>query len=155
MLDVAELVQCGKMGISTQRIKGDNMDSRGYDWGCSRDSVLKRALEINDVGFLVGEVKHNNHLYWRREVLSEAIVMILKKQGMKPQELVKQFLFLAGQGNLECLYRIKALSKKSIDTLIKKGDLILSAESRLREDDREMVYWTTVRLSSPLENALK
>lgn len=131
------------------------MDSRGYDWGCSRDSVLKKALETNDVGFLVGEIKHNEHLYWRKEVLSEAIVMILKKQGMKPQELVKQFLLLSGEGNLQYLYNIKALNKKSIDTLIKKGELILSSESRLREDDREMVYWTNVRLSTPLENALK
>jgi len=131
------------------------MNSIGYNWGCSRDSVLKKALETNDVGFLVGEVKHNNHLYWRKEVLSEAIVMVLKKQGMKPQELVKQFLLLAGEGNLQYLYNIKALSKKSIDTLIKKGELVLSNESRLREDDREMVYWTNVRLSSSLENELK
>ena len=131
------------------------MNSIGYSWGCSRDSVLRQALEINDVNFLVGEIKHNEHLYWRKTVLSEAIVMVLKKQGTKPQALVKQFLLLAGEGNLEYLYNIKALSKKSIDTLIKKGELFLSHESRLREDDREVVYWTNVRLSSSLEKELK
>ena len=130
------------------------MNSIGYNWSCSRDSVLKQALETNDVTFLVGEIKHNGKLYWRKEVLSEAIVMMLKKQGMKPQELIKQFMLLAGEGNLEYLYNIKTLSKKSIDTMIRKGELVLTSKSRLRQDDMEMVYWTEVKLASSLEREL-
>ena len=134
--------------------KGNNMRALGYFWSSSRDGVLNEALRLNDTTFLVGEIKHNEDLHWRKIVLSEAIVIILKKQGMKPQELVKQFLLLAGEGNLEYLYAIKSLSKKSIDTMIKKGELVLTNKSRLRQDDMEMVYWTEVRLASSLETEL-
>jgi hypothetical protein len=131
------------------------MRSLGYNWSCSEKSVQEQALKINDINFLLGEIKHNEDLHWRKTILSEVVVMILKRQGMKPQELIKQFILLAGEGNLEYLYNIKTLSKKSIDTMIKKGDLVLSSGSRLRQDDMEMVYWTNVRLSSSLENELK
>lgn len=130
------------------------MRSFGYNWSCGREEVIKKALEINDINFILGEVKHNEDLHWRKAVLSEVVVIMLKKQGMKPQELVKQFLLLAGEGNLEYLYAIKSLSKKSIDTMIKKGELVLTNKSRLRQDDMEMVYWTEVRLASSLETEL-
>jgi hypothetical protein len=127
------------------------MRSLGYNWSSSKESVQEQALKINDVSFLLGEIKHNEDLHWRKTVLSEVIVMILKRQGMKPQELVKQFMLMAGEGNLEYLYNIKTLSKKSIDAMIRKGELVLTSKSRLRQDDMEMIYWTEVKLASSLE----
>ena len=130
------------------------MRSFGYNWSCGREEVIKKALDINDIDFILGEIKYNEDLHWRKTVLSEVVVVMLKKQGMKPQELVKQFLLLAGEGNLEYLYAIKSLSRRSIDAMIKKGELVLSSGSRLRQDDMEMVYWTEVRLASSLETEL-
>lgn len=121
--------------------------SAGYFWSCSRDTVLAEALKINDLMFLKGEIDHNKDLHWRKYVLAEAIVVILKREGMKAQELVKTFIKICGQGNLDYLYSVKGLSKKSIDTMIKKGVLVVTSHSRLREDDREMVYWKEVNLA--------
>jgi hypothetical protein len=126
--------------------------SLGYNWGCTKQGVLSEALRINDINFLVNEIEYNKDLYWRKEVLAEALVTMLKATGLKPQQLVKMYLSLVGAESLEALNRI--FNKRTITAMLDKQDILSKSCSRLREDDREMLYWVEVRLAQPLDKAL-
>jgi hypothetical protein len=49
----------------------------------------------------------------------------------------------------------KNVNKTTVNSLIKKGLIVEESRSRLREDDREMIYWRIYRIVTPLEQALK
>jgi primosomal protein N' len=48
----------------------------------------------------------------------------------------------------------REFNKGTLRRLKEKGLLKVENHSRLREDDREMVYWTTYKINTPLDAAL-
>jgi hypothetical protein len=69
------------------------------------------------------------------------------------QQKVVDFLNAGSSTSSTAVYR--EFNKKTVDTLLSKGIIALEHHSRLRTDDMEMVYWSTFRVVTKLEQALK
>ena len=119
-------------------------------WSCTRESVREEALK-HSAEVLADELANNKHLYWHKEVIAH--VLTEKLYPKQPQKQILKFVELNGAGNIDALAQY--FHRGSINALVRKGILIEENRSRLREDDREMVYWTEVRLTQPLDKALK
>lgn len=129
------------------------IQSWGYNWGCSESTVKRQAKEINDFNFLTRELEFNEALHWRREVLAEVIIEMMKEKGFKPKQLVQTYLGMVGEVLLDKLYSV--FNKRTIESMLHKNEIITESHSRLRTDDMEMVYWTNARLAHPLDKALQ